>query len=181
MPIYDAATRRDVADYARRYFARKITLETFLEYSSAGSRDPLILALREALVHEPPRSGFLGLRDRWWRSRFQEPVERLLEELDRGSAGQVPAERVYPRISMWQLAFSAVFLLAASLFAARHLNLLLSDLHRGVALPFWDALWRSTVVGILGMVAGAGLDGWIYRLHLYRTRKLLNDFEDSRR
>lgn len=68
MPVYDAAARRDVADYARRYFAGKITLETFLEYSR-GSRDPLILALRDALVHEPPREGLCGLRDRWWRSR----------------------------------------------------------------------------------------------------------------
>lgn len=180
MPVYDAAVRRDVADYARRYFARKITLETFLEYSR-GSRDPLILALRDALVHEPPREGLLGLRDRWWRSQFLEPVKRLLQELDQGSAGQVPAERVYPRIALWQLVCSALFLLGASLFAARHLNLLLTDLHAGVSLPFWDALWRSTVVGTLGMVAGAGLDGWIYRLHLYRTRKLLADSEDSGR
>lgn len=172
MPVYDAAARRDVADYARRYFAGKITLETFLEYSR-GSRDPLILALRDALVHEPPREGLCGLRDRWWRSRFLEPVKRLLRELEKGEAGQVPAERVYPRIALWQLVGSAAFLLVAGLFAARSLNLLLTDLHRGVSLPFWDALWRSTVVGTLGMVAGAGLDSWIYRLHLYRTRKLL--------
>lgn len=180
MPVYDAAVRRDVADYARRYFAGKITLETFLEYS-AGTRDPLILALRAALVHEPPREGLLGLRERWWRSRFLEPVKRLLQELDQGSAGQVPTERVYPRIALWQLVCSALFLLVASLVAARHLNLLLTDLHQGVSLPFWDALWRSTMVGTLGMVAGAGLDGWIYRLHLYRTRKFLTDSEDPGR
>jgi hypothetical protein len=177
MAVYDAVIRRDVAAYARRYFARTITLDTFLAYS-AGSDDPLILALRDALVHEPPRGGLLGLRDRWWQSQYWAPVQRLLEELDKGSDGQVPAERVYPRITLWGLVFGAAFLLWAALFAARHLDHLLTDLHRGVSLTFWDALWRSVVVGSLGLATAAGLDGWIYRLHLYRTRKLAS--EDSR-
>jgi hypothetical protein len=171
MPRYDAAVRRDVAAFARRYFARTITLETFLKYS-AGSNDPLIHALQDALIHEPPRGGFLGLRDRWWRSSYWAPVERLLAELDKGSAGQVPAERVYPRISLWSLVLGAAFLLWAGLFAARHLDQLLTDMYRGLSLPFWNALWRSVLAGSLALIAGAGLDSWIYRLRLYRTRKL---------
>jgi hypothetical protein len=174
MPVYDSAARRDTAAFARRYFAGTITLDTFLQYA-AGSSDPLIRALADALVHEPPRGGFLGLRDRWWRSRYWKPVERLLDELDKGAAGQVPAERVYPRITLWSLALGAAFLLWAGLFAARHLDQLLTDLHRGVSLPFWDALWRSLVVGTLALVTAAGLEAWIYRLHLYRTRKLPSD------
>jgi ABC-type sugar transport system permease subunit len=39
------------------------------------------------------------------------------------------------------------------------------------ALPFWNALWRTVIVGTLATVAAAGLEGWIYRLRLYRTRK----------
>ena len=141
MAVYDTAVRRDVAAYARRYFARTITLDTFVEFCSA-SNDPLILALRDALVHEPPTGGFFGLRDWWWRSRFWEPVERLLAELDKSAAGQVPAERVYPRTTLWGLVFGAAFLLWAGLFAARNLDQLLTDLYRGMSLPFWDALWR---------------------------------------
>jgi len=169
--MYDAVVRRDVAAFARRYFTRTITLETFLEYS-AGSHDPLIHALQDALIHEPPRGGFLGLRDRWWRSCYWAPVERLLTELDKGSAGQVPAERVYPRISLWSLVLGAAFLLWAGLYAARHLDQLLTDMYRGLSLPFWNALGRSVLAGSLALVTAAGLDAWIYRLHLYRTRKL---------
>jgi hypothetical protein len=173
MPVYDAATRRDAAAFARRYFAKTITLDTFLAYS-AGSDDPLIEALADALVHEPPRGGFLGLRARWWQSRYWKPVEQLLAELDRGSAGQVPAERVYPRITLWGLILGAAFLLGAGLFAARNLNQLLTDIYRGPSLSFWNALWRTLVVSTLAMVTAAGLEGWIYRLRLYRTRKLSN-------
>jgi hypothetical protein len=180
MAFYDAAIRRDVAAFARRYFARTITLETFLEYS-AGSNDPLIQALVDALVHEPPRGGLLGLRDRWWRSRYWQPVERLLDELDKGEAGQVPAERVYPRITLWSLVFGAAFLLWAGLFAARNLDHLLSDLYRGASLSFWNALSRSLVIGTLALVTAAGLDSWIYRLRLYRTRKLSSDEAPRRR
>jgi hypothetical protein len=171
MSIYDAAARRDTAAFARRYFAKTITLDTFLEYS-AGSDDPLVHALRDALMHEPPQGGPLGLRDRWWQSRFWRPVARLMAELDKGAAGQVPAERVYPRISLWGLVFGAAFLLWAGLAAARDLHQLLTDIYRGPSLSFWTALWRTGVVGTLAIVAAAGLEGWIYRLHLYRTRKL---------
>src|SRR5215203_2029566 len=171
MPFYDAAVRRDTAAFARRFFARTLTLDTFLEFS-AGSDDPLILALRDALAHEPPRSGFLGLRDWWWRSRYWVSVEQILNELDKGSAGEVPAERVYPRVTLWSLVFGAVFLLWAGLFAARNLDHLLTDIYQGVSLPFWNALWRTATVGTLAIVTAAGLEGWIYRLHLYRTRKL---------
>jgi hypothetical protein len=173
MPVYDATTRREAAAFARRYFAKTITLDTFLEYC-AGTGDPLIQAMADALVHEPARGGFLGLRDWWWRSRYWKPVEQLLGELDKGSAGQVPAERVYPRITLWGLVFGAAFLLWAGLAAARNLNQLLTDIYRGPALPFWNALWRTVIVGTLATVAAAGLEGWIYRLRLYRTRKLSN-------
>ena len=174
MAVYDAAARRDVAAYARRYFARTITLDTFVEFTSASS-DPLILALRDALVHEPAQRGFFGLRDWWWRSRFREPVERLLAELDKGEAGQVPAERVYPRTTLLGLFLSAAALLWAGLFAARNLDHLLTDLWRGISLPFWAALWRIVVVGTLAMVTILGIEGWIHRLRLYRTRKLSDD------
>ena len=174
MAVYDAAARRDVAAYARRYFARTITLDTFVELTSASS-DPLILALRDALVHEPPREGFFGLWDWWWRSRFRKPVEQLLAELDKGADGQVPAERVYPRTTLLGLVLSAAALLWAGLFAARNLDQLLTDLWRGISLPFWDALWRVVVVGTLAMVTVLGIEGWIDRLRLYRTRKLSSD------
>lgn len=180
MPVYDASIRLDAAAYARRYFARTITLDTFLQLF-AGSDDPLIRALVEALVHEPRESGALGLRDWWWRSRYWKPVERLLAELEKGSAGQAPAERVYPRVSLGSLAFGAALLLWAGLFAAQHLSRLLNDIQRTGALPFWNALWRSAAVGTLAIVAAAGLEGWIYRLRLYRTRKLsLDDGRSSR-
>jgi hypothetical protein len=170
MSDHDAVTRRDVAAFSRRYFAGTITLDTFLAYS-AGSDDPLIHALREALVHEPPRHGLLGLRERWWRSQYWRPVERLLGELDKGAAGQVPAERVYPRISLWSLVFGAVLLLWAGLFAARHLDQILTDIDRGASLSFWSTL----AVGTLAMVTATGLHGWIHRLRLYRTRKFSSD------
>lgn len=171
MPVYDAAVRLDAAALARRYFARTVTLDTCLEYF-AGSDDPLILALVDALVHEPHEGGLLGLRDWWWRSRYWEPVGRLLEELDKGSAGQAPVERIYPRITLWSLVFGAALVLWAGLFAAQHLDKLLSDLSRGSALSFWDALGRSVLVGSLALLTAAGLEGWIDRLHLYRTRKI---------
>jgi hypothetical protein len=169
MPDYDAVTRRDVAAFSRRYFAGTITLDTFLAYS-AGSNDPLIHALRDALVHEPPRHGALGLRDRWWQSQYWRPVERLLGELDKGADGQVPAERVYPRISLWSLVCGAVLLLWAGLFAARHLDQILTDVDRGASLSFWSTL----AVGTLALATATGLEGWIQRLRLYRTRKLSN-------
>jgi hypothetical protein len=171
MPAYDAAVRHEAAAFARRYFARTVTLDTCLEYF-ADSGDPLIQALLDALVHEPPRGGLLGLRDWWWRSRYRAPVGRILDELDKGAAGQVPKERVYPRTTLWGLVLGAAFLLWAGVSAARDLADLLTDIHRGGALPFWSALWRSMVVGTLALVTAAGLEGWIYRVHLYRTRKI---------
>jgi len=167
MPDHDAETRRDAAAFCRRYFAGTITLDTFLA-CSAGSGDPLIHALRDAVVHEPPRHGLLGLREWWWQSRYWQPVERLLGELDRGAAGRVPAERVYPRISLWSLVCGAVLLLWAGLFAARHLDQILTDVDRGVSLSFWSTL----AVATLAMVTATGLHGWIHWLRLYRTRKL---------
>ncbi|HWM91024.1 MAG TPA: hypothetical protein VN493_09675 [Thermoanaerobaculia bacterium] len=172
MPVYDAAARRDAAAYARRYFARTITLDTFLR-TFADSGDPLIRALEDALIHEPRRGGLLGLRDRWWQSRYWQPVEQLLHELDRGSAGEVPAERVYPKTTLWGLVLGAVLLLWAGVLAARNLSELLNDLLQGQGLlSFWSALWRSSLVGTLALVTAAGLEGWMYRLHLYRTRKI---------
>lgn len=171
MPVYDAAARRDAASYARRYFAGTITLDTFLRYF-ADSEDPLIHVLVDALLHEPGKGGLLGLRDWWWRSRYWQPVERILEELDKGSDGQTPAERIYPRTTLWGLIVGGVFLLWAGLFAAQHLASLLTDIERGGSLPFWDALWRLMVIGTLALVTAAGLESWIDRLRLYRTRKI---------
>lgn len=179
MPVYDAAVRLDAAAFARRYFARKVTLDTCLQYF-AGTDDPLIQALVDAMVHEPRRGGLLGLRDWWWRSRYWEPVERLVQELEKGSAGQAPAERIYPRISLWSLVFGAAFLIWAGLFAARNLDELLTDLYRGRSLPFWDALWRSVVVATLALVTVAGIEGWFDRLRLYRTRKFTAGGRGSR-
>ena len=173
MPVYDAEIRLDAAKYARRYFARTLTLDTFLRMFADRS-DPLIQALKDALIHEPRRDGLMGLRDRWWQTRYWSEVERLLVELEKGSAGVVPAERVYPRITLWSLIFGAAFLLWAGLFAASSLETLLSDLQRGAALTFWTTLWRAMLVGSLGLVTAAGLEGWIHRLQLYRTRKFPN-------
>ena len=170
MPVYDAAIRLDAAAFARRYFARKVTLDTCLQYFT-GTDDPLIQALVDAMVHEPRRGGLLGLRDWWWRSRYWEPVERLVVELEKGAAGQAPAERIYPRISLWSLVFGAAFLVWAGLFAARNLDALLTDLFRGRSLPFWDALGRSVTVATLALVTVAGIEGWFDRWRLYRTRK----------
>ena len=170
MPVYDDAVRLDAAAFARRYFARKVTLDTCLQYF-AGTDDPLIQALVDAMVHEPRRGGLLGLRDWWWRSRYWEPVERLVQELEKGSTGQAPAERIYPRISLWNLVFGAAFLIWAGLFAARNLDELLTDLYGGRSLPFWDALRRSVAVAIMALVTVAGIEGWFDRLRLYRTRK----------
>lgn len=172
MPVYDASARRDAAAYARRYFARSITLDTFLMYF-ADSDDPLIRALEDALVHEPRRGGLLGLRDRWWQSRYWQPVERLLAELERGSDGEVPAERVYPKTTLWGLVLGAGLLLIVGLLAAQKLSELLHDLLRQGGLPsLWAALWRSVLVGTLALVTAAGLEGWMYRVRLYRTRKI---------
>ena len=73
--------------------------------ASSPAGPETIRALEDALVHEPRRGGLLRLRDRWWQSRYRQPVERLLIELERGSEGEVPAERVYPRITLWGLVF----------------------------------------------------------------------------
>lgn len=171
MPVYDAEIRLDAAKYARRYFAGTITLDTFLRMFG-DSGDPLVRAVGDALAHEPRRHGLLGFRDHWWRSRYWREVEGLLVELEKGADGQVPAERVYPRITLWGLILGAAFLLWAALFAARNLETLLSDLQRGAVLTPWAALWRALLVGTLGLVAAAGLEGWIHRLRLYRTRKI---------
>lgn len=180
MPVYDAVIRRDAASFARRYFAGTMTLDTFSRYF-ADSGDPLIHALLDALVHEPRRGGLLGLRDWWWRSRFWQPVERLLAELDKGEAGRVPAERIYPQISLWGLVVGGLALLWAGLFAAQHLALLLSDLQRGASLTFWTTLGRSLLIATFALVTAAGLEGWIYRVHLYRTRKIRVHSGDSGR
>ena len=90
-------------------------------------------------------------------------------------------ERIYPRITLWGLVLGAAFLVWAGFLAARNLDQLLTDLYRGRSLPFWYALWRSTVVGTLALVTVAGLEGWIDRLRLYRTRKLSAGDPHSRR
>lgn len=169
--MYDSEVRRDVAAFARRYFAGKVTLDTFLEYS-VHSNDPLILTLRDALVHEPARSGWMGLRERMWRSRYWEPVQRLVAELDKGADGEVPEERVYPRITLGSLVLGAALLLCTGLIAARHLDQLLTEIHQQGALSSWQVVWRSGFIGFLGLTTATGLEGWIYRVHLYRTRKL---------
>lgn len=171
LPVYDSAVRRDAAAYARRYFDRTITRDTYLAYFG-DSDDPLIQALVDAVIHEPPRYGLLGLRDRLWISRYWKPVERLIQELEKGSAGESPAERVYPRTSLKGLMIGGAFLLWAALYGARHLAELLTDMERGGALPFWEAFGRVLVVCTLGLITAAGLEEWIYKFQLYRTRKL---------
>jgi hypothetical protein len=171
MAEYDTAARQDAVAYARRYFAGTLTLDTCIQFLG-GSGDPLILALLDALIHEPRQEGLMGLREWWWRTRYWEPVERLLGELEKGVQGQVPTERIYPRVCLWSLGLGAVLVLWAGLFAAQNLEKLLTDISRVGSLPFWDALWRSVLVGTLALAAAAGLEGWMDGLRLYRTRKL---------
>lgn len=168
---YDAEARRDAASFARRYFAGSLTLEVFLE-ALVESRDPLIQALIDAVLHEPRRGGVLGLSDRGWETKYWQPLQRLVAELEKGTEGAIPEERIYPRITLWILLGWALLVLLAGLAAAEHFVHLWKSLQEAQSFPLWKALGRSLAASILCMAAMAGWKGWVYRLYLYRTRKI---------
>jgi hypothetical protein len=55
---------------------------------------------------------------------------------------------------------------------AQNLEKFLTDISRVGSLPFWDALWRSLLVGTIALAPPPAWEGWMDRLRLYRTRKL---------
>lgn len=169
--IYDAEARRDAARFTRRYFSGTLTLEVFLE-GLATSHDPLIQAMVDAVLHEPQRGGLLGLSDRRWRAEYWLPLERLVAELEKGAAGAVPEERIYPRITVWILLGWALLVLFASLWAAEHFVRLWTALQEAQSFPLWQALGRSFAASVLTIAAFSSWKGWVYRLYLYRTRKV---------
>jgi len=169
--IYDAEARRDAGSLARRYFAGTLTLDVFLE-ALVESRDPLIQALVDAVLHEPQRGGLLGLSDRRWRAEYWLPLQRLVAELEKGAEGTVPEERIYPRITVRILLGWALLALFAGLAAAEHFVHLWTSLQEAQSFPLWPALGRSLAASVLSMAALAGWKGWVYRLYLYRTRKI---------
>jgi hypothetical protein len=168
---YDDEARRDAARFARRYFAGTVTLDVFLE-AVVASPDPMVQALVDAVLHEPQRGGLLGLSDRRWRAEYWLPLERLVAELEKGAAGVIPEERIYPRITVWILLGWALLVLFASLWAAEHFVGLWTALQEAQSFPLWKALGRSFAASVLTMAAFSSWKGWVYRLYLYRTRKI---------
>lgn len=169
--IYDAEARRDAALFARRYFSGTLTLDVFLE-ALVESRDPMVQALIDAVLHEPRRGGFLGLSDRRWSNEYWLPLQQLVAELDKGAQGAIPAERIYPRITVWTLLGRALLVLFSGLAAAGSFVHLWQALQEAQSFPFWGALGRSLAASVLSMAMLAGWKGWVYRLYLYRTRKI---------
>lgn len=85
-----ANDRAYAALLARRYFyERSITAET-LATTFEETSDALIAELIDLVVHEPAQSGMLGVNRDQYVKHYWPHVAAVLQELERGEAGQLP-------------------------------------------------------------------------------------------
>jgi len=168
--MYNEDSRRFAAVLGRRYFEGTVTFQTLFQ-SFGESRDPLIQALLQAILHEP-RRGFLGVTDRSWRRQFWGPVSGLLEELDKGEAGQVPHRRVYPRAGIGRILLWALITLWACAGTVDQANEIWKLLHASVSFPLGEALLRTFGLALLMLAAWAGYSTASYQVYLFRTREI---------
>lgn len=168
--MVDAETRRYAAALGRRYFQGTVTFHTLFQ-TFGDSRDPLIQALLEAILHEP-RRGLLGVRERAWHRQFWTPVAGLLTELEKGEAGQAPRQRVYPRSGIGRIVIWSLITLWAAAGTVDQANEIWKLLHASATFPLSETLLRSLVLALLMLAAWAGYCTSCYQLHLFRTREI---------
>jgi hypothetical protein len=168
--MFDGETRRYAAALGRRYFQGTVTFHTLFQ-TFGDSRDPLVQALLEAILHEP-RRGFLGVRERAWYRQFWLPVSGLLAELDKGEAGQAPSQRVYPRSGIGRILVWALITLWACAGTVDQANHLWKLLHASASFPLSETLLRSLGLALLMLAAWGAYCTSCYQLHLFRTREI---------
>ena len=112
-----ANDRSYAAILARRYFYdRSVTAETLVEVFG-GTSDPVIAELLDLVAHEPSRTGMLGVRYDEYVKRYWPHVAAILEQLDRGEEGRLPARG---RLSLLKIAGYVLFMLFVGAIAAGH-------------------------------------------------------------
>lgn len=164
----DGETRRLAATLGRRYFAGTVTFE-YLFGELEDVTDPLILALLEALLHEP-RKGFFGVSESQWQRQFATPVSALLDELERGEAGQIPSERVYPKVTLRGILGWSLFPLATAATTLDNAHRLYLTLREATALPYLVVALRSLAIAVLALLTLRGVRAIRHLIELYRTR-----------
>src|SRR5437868_293095 len=88
MPDPDAKQRSFAATMGRRYFDGTLTPEALLEMFYENS-DPLIQELLDLIVHEPHDTPVVKISTKHDED-YRRAVERVLWELERGTAGVLP-------------------------------------------------------------------------------------------
>ncbi len=164
--MIDGETRKYAAILARRHFAGTVTAVAMFEHFGA-SDDPLIRELLLAILHEPQR-GFFGVRESRWRRSFWTPVSQLLDELEKGDDGHVPAESALPRVTAWTLIGLALFIIWTGTTAARHAL----ALWRGEGQP-WEWFVHALGTVIMTVAAAAAVMLLRGRLMLRRIRQTM--------
>lgn len=177
--MYNGDERRFAAVLGRRYFEGTVTFHTLFQ-SFGESRDPLIQALLQAILHEP-RRGFLGITERAWHRQFWTPVAGLLAELAKGEAGQVPRQRVYPRAGVGRILLWALITLWAAAGTVDQANEIWQLLHASASFPLSEALLRTFGLALLMLASWAGYCTASYQVHLFRTREIPQQLEVSER
>lgn len=162
--------RRQAAALVRRYLAQELTFDEVIA-ALGDSDDPLIAVTVFGLAHEP-RRGFLGVSERRWRRRFREPLQQLLDELDKGPEGTPPPLRPIPHVTPLHVVGWALFTLAACVFTADHVYRIALLFVTESELPVWRLLFHSFAIAVMALSAVAGFGAMRYRLLLYRTRRL---------
>jgi len=162
--MIDGETRRYAAMLGQRYFEGTVTFEALME-QLGDSEDPLIQAFLFAVLHEPSK-GFLSFSKRRWERTYRLPVSGLLEEMEKGEAGVVPQERVYPKVGVWSIVGWAMFALFAGASALESVMLLWKALAGAVSFPWWPAAFRSLQFTIMAAACWRSVRLVIYRWHL---------------
>jgi hypothetical protein len=166
--MVDETERTEAAVLARRYLAGTLEREVFLERFSETT-DPLIQAVGEAILFEPPRSR-LPLSKRKWEREFRQPVEALIAELEKGEAGIAPETRVAPRVTVPRILGWALFALFAGASAAEHAVKIWRLVRYELQFPLWRLLYHSAALAVLSLATLVMVGYVLTQVNLYRTR-----------
>jgi hypothetical protein len=163
----DATQRSFAATMGRRYFDGTLTPEAIVGMFDENS-DPLIQELLDLIVHEPHHTGLVKVSKKQYED-YRRAVERVLSELERGSAGVLPGSG---RIKLRWLFFGwLLFLPFVGLTSADHAWKVIKHVRGAAVLPWWEVAGNAIGAAFMGICALAVGRALIYGTNRYREQR----------
>lgn len=166
--IVIADDRAYAATLARRYFYdRSVTIDTVVE-TFQTTTDPLIAEMIELITHEPERAGMLGARNDQYLKHYWPHVAAVLRELERGEAGQLPAQG---RFTLGKLAVIGVITALCAASVLEHIGKIVPHLAGTARLAWWEFTLHTAGALFMFFVTLGAAAGFTQSLRQYRHQR----------